>query len=333
MSARFNQKHPFSSCTVEEFVALWKELGSPVLVAQRLGIGVRKVYERRNNIQSKLGIDLRTWNDTSDRQIKIVKHQGKIEQNIENGTVIVFSDAHYWPDVVTTAHRALIAMIKQMKPVAVVCNGDAFDGASISRFPRPFFDEAKPTVQQELEACKERLGEIEKASEFSNLIWTLGNHDLRFEARLAAQAPQYEGVTGMHLKDHFPMWKPAWSYWVNDCVEVRHRHRSGIHATHNNVMANHHSMITGHLHALQVKPYTDGRGIVKYGVDTGTLADIDGQQFVDYLEGRTPAWRSGFVVLTWKDGEMLFPELVMKHDEDHVQFRGHVLDADTLEIV
>jgi hypothetical protein len=188
-------------------------------------------------------------------------------------------------------------------------------------------------VAQELQCVQERLGEIEAAAKGAQLIWTLGNHDLRFEARLAANSPEYEGIKGFHLKDHFSLWRPAWSYWVNDSVEIRHRHRSGIHATHNNVMANHHSMVTGHLHALQVKPYTDGRGTVKYGVDTGTLADIDGPQFVDYLEGRIPAWRSGFAVLTWKNGQMLFPELVMKHDEDHIQFRGHVLHADTLEVM
>jgi hypothetical protein len=42
-----------------------------------------------------------------------------------------------------------------------------------------------------------------------------------------------------------------------------------------------------------------------------------------------PAWRSGFVVLTFKKGQMLMPELVQKFDEDHVEFRGHLIHADT----
>lgn len=319
-------------CTEEEFIALWKKLGSPSLVAAALKIDIRNAMTRRRHIEAKRGIVLDSWNDRSPkgRKALAIKHQGKIETSIDNGTVLVFSDAHYWPGFKTTAHRALVAMAKQLRPTAIVCNGDAFDGATISRFPRPFFDEEKPSVNDELLACQERLGELEAVS--TNLIWTLGNHDLRFEARLAGNAPQYEGVSGMHLKDHFPHWKAAWSFWINGDVEIRHRYHGGLHATHNNVMKNHHTTVTGHLHALQVRPYTDGRGVQKYGVDTGTLADPDGPQFCDYLEGRNPNWRSGFVVLTFKDGNLLMPELVMKHDEDHVQFRGHVLHADTMAL-
>lgn len=324
--------HPRQKCTAQEFIDIWNELGSPALVAARLGIDSRVAMARRDRIQKNTGVDLRTWNDTSLRRVTIAKHKGRIDQCIKNGTVIVFSDAHFWPGFKTTANRALISLIKQLKPAAVVCNGDAFDGAQISRFPRPFFDEHKPTVKDELDICRERMDEIESVSGGAELVWCLGNHDLRFEARLAANAQQYEGIEGFHLKDWFPMWKPAWSYWVNDDVECRHRYHGGIHATHNNVMKNHHTTVTGHLHALQCRPYTDGRGVIKYGVDVGTLADSDGPQFIDYLEGRQPNWRSGFVVLTFKDGKLLFPELVQKFDEDHVEFRGHVLQVDTLEI-
>lgn len=262
-------------------------------------------------------------------KIRIANHQGRIDMPIENGVVVVFSDAHFWEGFKTTANRALVTMLKQLKPAVVVCNGDAFDGATISRFPRPFFDEKKPTVAEELKVCDDRLDEIAKASGSAQLVWCLGNHCLRFEARLAAAAPAYEGVHGFHLKDHFPAWRPTWSFWVNDEVEIRHRFKGGIHATHNNVMSNHYTTVTGHLHALQVRPYTDGRGITKYGVDTGTLADPNGPQFSDYLEGRYPSWRSGFVVLTFKNGELLMPELVQKYDEDHVEFRGHLIHADT----
>lgn len=323
-----------AACSEEEFIDLFQKLGSPTAVATALGISVRNVYTRRNYLQDKLGITLAAHSDGRGAVPMTIKnHQGRIDVEMENGTAIVFSDAHFWPGFKTTANRALVMMLKQLKPKLLICNGDAFDGATISRFPRPFFDEGKPNVLNELNICSERLGEIAEAAGPARKIWTLGNHDTRFEHRLAANAPEYQGIRGFHLKDHFPEWTPAWSCWVNDDVEIRHRVRSGIHATHNNVMANHCTTVTGHLHALQVKPYTDGRGIVKYGVDTGCLADIDGPQFVAYLEGRTPAWRSGFAVMTWNNGNLLFPELVMKHDEDHIQFRGHVLHADTGAVV
>lgn len=321
----------------EEFIAAWNASGgSPVAVSKTTGISEREVHKRRRRLEGKYGITLAGKGPGSSPRlvsnVVVKKHAGKIEQGVTDGVVIVFSDAHFWPGFKTTAHRALIAMIRHLQPNTIVCNGDAFDGATISRWPRPFFDESKPQVMDELKIVGERLDEIEAACPKAERIWCLGNHDLRYEAKLAAQAPEFQGVRGFHLKDHFPTWRPCWSYWINEDVEIRHRYRGGIHATHNNVMANHHSTITGHLHSLQVRPYTDGRGRVKYGVDTGTLADPNGPQFMDYLEGRQANWRSGFIVLTFRDGEMLMPEIILKRDEDHVEFRGHILHADTLEI-
>lgn len=322
-----------AACTEDEFIALWEKHGSPTKVARELGICVRKVHARRDRIEARRGISLRSRFAPGGVPVTVKNHAGRINMDIDDGTVIVFGDAHFWPDIKTTANRALLAMIRQMKPVAVVNNGDSFDGAVISRFPRPFYDEGKPSVVKELRVCEERLNEIKDAAGKAECIWPLGNHDNRFEAKLAAQAPEYQGIKGFHLRDWFPDWRPCWSFWINDEVEIRHRYRNGIHATHNNVMANHHTTVTGHLHALQVRPYVDGRGQIKYGVDTGTLADPDGPQFMDYMEGRIPNWRSGFILLTFKDGELLMPEMIMKHDEDTVQFRGHLLHADTLEIV
>ena len=58
---------------------------------------------------------------------------------------------------------------------------------------------------------------------------------------------------------------------------------------------------------LKITPVTDLRGR-RYGVDTGTLADIYGDQFT-YTEMNPVNWASGFAVLTFKDGKLLPPEL------------------------
>ena len=174
------------------------------------------------------------------------------------------------------------------------------------------------------------MGEIEeeakKARYNVKLIWTLGNHDARFESRLAANAPQYEQVKGFSLKDHFPAWQPCWSCWPTDDVVVKHRWKGGIHATHGNTSMSGKTMVTGHLHSLKVTPYTDYNGS-RYGVDTGCLAEIDGPQFMDYLEDAPVNWRSGFAVLTFKDGKLLWPELVHKWAENQVEFRGQIIDV------
>lgn len=317
---------PAATCSDSEFIALFNQLGSPSLVAQKLKISTRSVQSRRKRIENVYDIELQTTVDMSTRNKSYyAKHAGRFNLTIENGVVIVFSDAHWWNQPLTTANRALLYLCKKLKPVAVINNGDAFDGATISRFPRPFFDEKKPTVAEELECVKDRLSEITKAAKGAKYIWCLGNHCMRMEQRLAQMVPQYEGIHGFHLKDHFPEWFPAWSTWINDNVEIRHRYKGGTHAAYNNVMANHHTTITGHLHSLKVTPYTDGKGTTKYGVDTGTLAEPLAPQFSDYLEGRHAPWRSGFVVLTFVNGVLLWPELVSKFDEDHAQFRGELI--------
>ena len=58
-----------------------------------------------------------------------------------------------------------------------------------------------------------------------------------------------------------------------------------------------------------------------------TLADTDGPQFVDYMEAGPSNWRSGFAVLTFRDGRLLWPELVARVDDEHIQFRGEVIEV------
>lgn len=328
---------PLPKANDHEFIALWNELGSPQLVAERLKVDVRSVHQRRRTLESRHNVKLETFNDRSDRGMAkrrdatAKSHEGRIDLSIPDGVVIVFSDAHYYPGVVSTAHRALVSMVKQLKPVAVICNGDAFDGATISRHPRIGWDK-KPSVVEELRAVDERLSEIERAAKGARLVWCLGNHDSRFECFLAANAPQLEGVPGFTLKHHFPRWSPAWSCWINDDTVVKHRLRNGIHAPHQNTVNAGVNIVTGHLHQLKVSPFSDYRGR-RYGTDSGTLADPYGPQFVDYTEAGPVNWHSGFVVLTFRGGRMLEPELVKRWDDGVVEFRGHLISADTGELL
>jgi hypothetical protein len=218
----------------------------------------------------------------------------------------------------------MVQFIKEIRPAAVVNNGDAFDGASISRFPRIMFLDKGPSVIEELKACQEHLGEIEEAARGARLFWSLGNHDARFESRLAQNAPEYEGVKGFKLADHFPKWEPCWSVWINDEVVIKHRYKGGIHATHNNAVSSGKTIITGHLHSLKVTPFDDYNG-TRWGVDTGTLADPKGPQFQDYLEANPVNWRSGFIVLTFQDGKLLWPEVARVVDETTIDFRGKLV--------
>ena len=321
----------------EQFIATWAELQSPQKVAEYFGLELRGVYRRRNNLVAK-GYELLTTNSYADRRytkesiqqivnerIQATRHSVRRGITLEKGRVLVFSDAHFYPDDETTAFRALVECIKEFAPDIIVANGDLFDGASISRHPRIGWD-TKPTVKQELEAVTYHLNEIEKASKFkSNLIWTLGNHDARFETFLAANAPQYEGVQGYSLRDFFPMWQPCWSYWVNDNTVIKHRWKGGFNAGRANALNAGKNMVTGHTHVLAVQPLTNYSGNF-YGVQTGCLANPNGEQFVDYTEDNPKDWRSGFAMLTYDRYQLLLPELVQVWDEKkgEVEFRGKI---------
>jgi len=318
---------PTAATTDKEFIEIWNRLKSPKKVAEELGIDIRSVHRRRKRVEERKGLSLETTKQGP--LIKTPDNPARKQLGIENGTVIVFSDAHFWPGIHTTAFRGLIWAIKEFQPKAIIANGDVFDGASISRYPRIGWD-STPSVIQELKACEIALGEIEDTAKKSrsnvNLVWTLGNHDARFENRLAANAPQYEFVKGFSLKDHFPTWHPCWSCWPTEEVAVKHRWKGGVHATHNNTVNSGVSIVTGHLHSLKVTPFSDYNGN-RFGVDTGTLAEPTGPQFENYLEDAPTNWRSGFAILTFHNGRLMWPELVHKWGEGQIEFRGKVYDV------
>ncbi|MES2572436.1 MAG: metallophosphoesterase [Verrucomicrobiota bacterium] len=314
-----------AACPDEEFIELWRHHGSASVLARVLQIDVRNVRDRRVRLERKYRMKLETVIKPPPPRNIPERHAAIHQLKVKDGHVVVFSDAHFWPGIRTTAFRGLLRFVKDLRPVAVICNGDAFDGASISRFPRIGWDKT-PSVIQELKACKAALGEIEEVAGKAKLIWPLGNHDARFETRLANQASEFEGVTGFHLKDHLPAWTPCWRLDVNDDVVIKHRYKGGIGAARANTLNSGKTMVTGHLHQLKVTPFADYNGN-RYGVDTGTLAEPMGPQFENYLESGVPDWRSGFAVLTFKDSRLLMPQLVQKWDEGAVEFAGKVYDV------
>lgn len=309
------------------FIAAWREAGGmPSLVAKNLGLNVRGVFKRREKLAER-GIVLETRlacgvAPKSQWSVSMPLKTSRHEYAIRNGVVMAASDCHYWPGEPTIAHRAFVRLVEELKPAIIILNGDVLDGATISRHDKDGWVQL-PTVKQEIDACKERLGEIEDVAGGAALLWTLGNHDQRFERVLAMQAPQYEGLPGMTLPEHFPRWQFSMSIMLNPheafpCM-VKHRHANGVHGAYNNVVKAGIHMVTGHLHRLTVSHWGDYRGR-RYGIDTGTLADPFGPQF-KYAEDAPAPHASGFAVLTFVDGDMLPPELVEVRG-DHAWFRG-----------
>jgi len=311
-----------ASCSDEEFVRLF-EIKGPTKLAMHLGVTVRNVLARRSRLEGRLKRKI----ESPYLQGGVIKtpidRERRLELKITDGHIIVGGDAHYWPGRETCAHRGFVYLADKLKVKAAVMNGDAFDGAKVSKHP-PIGWSKPPGVKEELEAVDERMSEIRSAApDDAKLIWLYGNHDMRFENRLAERAAEFEGVKGFRLQDHFPHWKFAWSLWINNNVVVKHRLKGGIHASHNNTMYAGKTIVTNHLHNPKVSPFTDYNG-TRYGVDTGTMADPEDEQF-DYTEENPLNWRMAFAVLSFKNGKLLYPELVHVFDKNHIDFRGELI--------
>lgn len=312
---------PPSKIPEREFIDTIRAIG-PYKASQKWGVNWNNVNQRRSRLERKLHISIEGPNGVKKERTPTPRAAYRLEASVQDGTVLIASDAHYWPGETSLMHKAFVFLCKELKPKLVILNGDVMDFPSISRHA-PIGWEHRPKVIDEIEWAQEKTHEIVQACERARKIWTLGNHDARYESRLATLAPEYARVHGVHLKDSFPLWEPGWSVWINSHIVVKHRFRGGIHAVHNNILWAGKSMITGHLHSAKVIPFTDYNG-TRWGVDTGCLADPEAQAFADYTEDNPKNWRSAFVVLTFKEGKLLQPELVLKWDAERVEFRGRI---------
>jgi hypothetical protein len=304
--------------TDEQLVADFPLLG-PRGVADKYKMTQPRVASRRRAVEKRLGITLQPPTRGGDVQ-QLDRHPAAVHLGIERGHILVGSDSHYWPGIVSTAHRAFVEFAKEYKPTIIVKNGDEMDFPAISRHA-PIGWEKRPGVAEEVENTQAMLSEIEKVSPNSRRIWPCGNHDGRFETRIATVAPEFAKVHGVHLKDHFPKWEPCWAVFVNTDTVIKHRMKGGIHATRNNTAAAGRTTVTGHLHQLKITPFSDYNG-TRWGVDTGTMADPYGPQFYNYTELGPLDWRSGFVLLTFVKGQLMWPEQIWVSGPDTVQFRG-----------
>ncbi|MBV8658227.1 MAG: hypothetical protein JO142_10430 [Burkholderiales bacterium] len=299
---------------------------SPAAVSRALGVTERNVYARLNRLEKVLGTTLRSRSGHAVAKVNRDTRPNPID--LRTGVIVVGSDAHYYPGEPTTAHRGMVRVCQLLGPDIVVMNGDEFDGATMSRHA-PLGWETRPSIAEELEACRERMAEIKAASPGAVHLGSYGNHTVRIDNFLASHAAAAKGLPGTTFDDYFPGWTYAWAWIVNHHTLIKHRIRGGVHAAWNNTSDAQISTVTGHTHSLQVKPRTTmsplNNGVI-YGCDTGMLADPWGEQFT-YMEAGPRQWRSGFAVLTFNNGILMPPELAQVVDDGLIFFRGNVIQV------
>lgn len=224
-----------------------------------------------------------------------------------NAVVVAFSDAH-WTSLHqprSLAHEALLRAIPLVKPDILLSVGDLLDMGEPSRHD-PLGWNRRIKVKDEMDAAKQHLDDIMACAPRALRWWVRGNHDDRFDKYLALNAAMFEGVEGFDFANQFPDWQMCHRLDLNDTV-VMHRFHGGIHAGWNNAVKSGMNFISGDTHSLEVKPMVDMRGR-RYGVQTGMLGDPAWPCF-GYTQGNTRLWNPGFAVLTYRNGELMPPEL------------------------
>lgn len=319
---------PQPAIPTDEFVAAWREHGgSPAALAEAFGLNLRGVYARRARLEHE-GYQLPSRHvDQGDQLRRLFAYTPRVDAAVEDGCAIIGNDRHVWPDDgVSAAEAAMLVLIPKLRPKLIISNGDVFDGAALSRHA-PLGHESKPRTDDEVMAVQAHLHRLAAAAcgFETRLMRTVGNHCMRFDRKLAEVASDMSKLHGMRLRDRLPLWSESWSIHINAGVAgghtvVKHRQRSGVHASHNNATIAGCTIVTGHTHKQDVRAVTNYNG-THYGVQTGMLADRH-QPAHEYAEDHPDPGQPGFAVLTWRDGVLLPPELATVDDAGVTWFRG-----------
>lgn len=318
-----------------DIVGLWNKHKNTDKIAQELGIAPRTVRHKIDKLYKK-GVILEGYRYTN-KQFKteyaerpkypsheLPNSEKQLNLTLENGTIVVFSDAHVHPSKpLSVAAQALIKVCKELKPDMVIDGGDSFDFSSISRHDKIGWN-PEFTVQQELEAGVEFLDMVRESTPKSQFYMLASNHNIRFNSFLRKHAPQFMGVKGMNFEDHVKNWTHCLSIMLNKNTMFLHGWHSGVHATYQNTLKSGINLISSHLHQMDCKPYADYTG-TRYGVCTGTLADKS-SDFFRYTNSTPLNWVSGFVVLTYINHELQMPEFANVNNHGKVFFRGKIIE-------
>jgi len=277
----------------------------------------------RSTVRSRLDTIIREypqWIEQYEKGLKIAVqdewlYPQVLTHEIKNSTVIVGGDAHIWPGPPTVMMRAFAKVAKMIKPDTIVLNGDIIDGARVSRHGATLGSNA-PKVSAEIDAALDWVRTFPKCS---RRIFTIGNHDIRVDNYLANQANELDEYTGK-LSDRFPMWEFCFALTINECVEIRHRFRSGVHAAYNNAVVSGWTTVTNHTHAQQMTAVRNRLG-THWGVETGMLGDPN-HKSMQYGEGTPSRAHTGFAVLTFDEAGILMPPEFCQSVNGRPVFRG-----------
>lgn len=243
---------------------------------------------------------------------------------LKDGVVLLFSDAHFnISGEMSTAAKALLKVAKKLNPDIVIDLGDGTDFATISKHD-PNGWEDRQSVADEIKTYNAFLDELRSNSKKARHIMLVSNHNIRFNKFLASHAPQFRGVKGFSFEEQFENWEHTVSAWINDDTILLHEWATSRNAALANVTKAGCNICTGHTHVLNIQPLSNFMGDY-WGIQTGTLAEVKNNPLFRYTKGTALNWMQGFVVLTYRDGKLQYPEVVYVNKNNEAIFRGEVV--------
>lgn len=306
--------------TLQRFAQLWPVCQNPQEVAERTGIAtrdMRNILRYRRQAEEAYGITLPPHKDPS-KAPRYLPQTHSYRVHDSPVTLLIFSDAHFWPGVPCPAWQVALRIAHEHQPDYVIDNGDSMDGATVGRHP-PTMWEDRPTLREELDEVRMRLAEMKSVTPRAKHLRTVGNHDTRLEAILAQRVPEFRKMPSTTVSEMVPDWEHHTSHIFNNHLLIKHRILGGDNAALRNTQRAGISTITSHTHVMAIRALTDFRGL-RYGCETGTIAYKYGPQF-QYAEDNPRNWQEGFLFVTVFPDKIL-PEQVIVGDDGAAFFRG-----------
>jgi predicted phosphodiesterase len=178
--------------------------------------------------------------------------------------------------------------------------GDIIDFISISKFGTSL--KRKSGLRDEVNETIQFLSDVKKRFPKTELIYTRGNHEERWDKYIIDHAPALEEVEGMRVQDVLKL-KDLGIKWVPDKIRLNRmifyhgtgRCSANAGATVKAWMdALYSSVIIGHIHRQAVISKRVGMGEEVIGVENPCLCEMD----PDYIKGGTANWQQGGTLLT-----------------------------------
>lgn len=219
-------------------------------------------------------------------------------------TVMVWPDTHapyHDPEAVAVA----LAVLRTVKPDTLVILGDFLDCYSVSRFPKD--PKRKHLLREEIDQSIYILDEIQKACR--NVKFIKGNHEVRLEALIGAQAPALDGM--ISIEKELGIKERGWSLTeYKQSLKLGHMlyshdfGRHGVHAGYQGLMDLGSNICFGHTHKLG----TVYRG-AHVSLNCGWLGDVNA---VDYRHADIARreYQLGFGLVDEDESGCVWPQAV-----------------------